>query len=142
MVIGVGPVHHHALQRQLARLLLAVPATAPSAGSVPGATGSDQSEPPAVPPIARASVAFRSAAAEAVAVAVTAPLELRAPTTMYEDSWYSFVPEIAPKKPATNGQPQGHRRKESLLQQPNVRRLHPQPPSPRCGVGAHRDRRA
>ncbi|KND93008.1 Conserved oligomeric Golgi complex subunit 3 [Tolypocladium ophioglossoides CBS 100239] len=38
---------------------------------------------------------------------------------MYEDSWYSFVPDITTRKPATNSQPQGHRRKESLLQQPN-----------------------
>jgi hypothetical protein len=41
---------------------------------------------------------------------------------MYEDAWYNFVPEVA-KKPATGGDIQrpGHRRKESLLQQPNVR---------------------
>jgi len=39
---------------------------------------------------------------------------------MYEDSWYSFVTDTAPKKPVANAQPQGHRRKESLLQQPNV----------------------
>ncbi|OAQ92801.1 golgi complex component Cog3 [Purpureocillium lilacinum] len=38
---------------------------------------------------------------------------------MYEDSWYSFVTDTAPKKPVANAQPQGHRRKESLLQQPN-----------------------
>ncbi|KAL3951937.1 hypothetical protein ACCO45_013654 [Purpureocillium lilacinum] len=38
---------------------------------------------------------------------------------MYEDSWYSFVTDTAPKKPVASAQPQGHRRKESLLQQPN-----------------------
>ncbi|KAJ6441155.1 Sec34-like family protein [Purpureocillium lavendulum] len=38
---------------------------------------------------------------------------------MYEDSWYSFVTETAAKKPAPSTQPQGHRRRESLLQQPN-----------------------
>lgn len=36
---------------------------------------------------------------------------------MYEDSWYSYVPEAQPKRgPSQNV---GHRRKESLLQQPN-----------------------
>ncbi|ROT35825.1 Sec34-like family protein [Sodiomyces alkalinus F11] len=38
---------------------------------------------------------------------------------MYEDSWYSFVPEVT-KKSTSSGQGTGHRRKESLLQQPNV----------------------
>ncbi|XP_044717237.1 sec34-like family domain-containing protein [Hirsutella rhossiliensis] len=38
---------------------------------------------------------------------------------MYEDSWYSFVPEITSKKPTTTAQPQTHRRSESLGQQPN-----------------------
>jgi len=38
---------------------------------------------------------------------------------MYEDSWYSFVPDLA-KRSTASTQPQGHRRKESLLQQPNV----------------------
>ena len=37
---------------------------------------------------------------------------------MYEDSWYSFVPEFGHKRGAS--QNLGHRRKESLLQQPNV----------------------
>ncbi|KAG8426627.1 Golgi transport complex subunit 3 [Metarhizium acridum] len=37
---------------------------------------------------------------------------------MYEDSWYSFVPEVS-KKPAAPAQSQSHRRKESLLRQPN-----------------------
>ncbi|KAK2590743.1 Golgi transport complex subunit 3 [Conoideocrella luteorostrata] len=37
---------------------------------------------------------------------------------MYEDSWYSFVPDIS-NKPAVPAQSQSHRRKESLLQQPN-----------------------
>lgn len=38
---------------------------------------------------------------------------------MYEDSWYSYVPDVQPKRgPSQNT---GHRRKESLLQQPNVR---------------------
>ncbi|KAI1332481.1 Sec34-like family protein [Xylariaceae sp. FL0255] len=35
---------------------------------------------------------------------------------MYEDSWYSFVPEQLPKRNPSNS---GHRRRESLLQQPN-----------------------
>ncbi|GAB0134637.1 hypothetical protein EsDP_00002999 [Epichloe bromicola] len=39
---------------------------------------------------------------------------------MYEDSWYSFVPDVAKKSAApAPSQPQSHRRKESLLQQPN-----------------------
>ncbi|PHH85936.1 hypothetical protein CDD83_10975 [Cordyceps sp. RAO-2017] len=39
---------------------------------------------------------------------------------MYEDSWYSFVPEIASRAPASVAvQPQSHRRNESLAQQPN-----------------------
>ncbi|ELQ43900.1 hypothetical protein OOU_Y34scaffold00126g103 [Pyricularia oryzae Y34] len=38
---------------------------------------------------------------------------------MYEDSWYNFVPDVQNKK-ASSSQVQGtHRRKESLLQQPN-----------------------
>ncbi|KAI0024080.1 Sec34-like family protein [Xylariomycetidae sp. FL0641] len=38
---------------------------------------------------------------------------------MYEDSWYSFVPDHVHKKPPSISQSSGHRRKESLLQQPN-----------------------
>ncbi|KAI1869734.1 uncharacterized protein JN550_005715 [Neoarthrinium moseri] len=38
---------------------------------------------------------------------------------MYEDSWYSFVPDISHKKSASISQTAGHRRRESLLQQPN-----------------------
>ncbi|KAG6014081.1 hypothetical protein E4U43_006955 [Claviceps pusilla] len=38
---------------------------------------------------------------------------------MYEDSWYSFVPDVAKRQTAST-QPQGHRRKESLLEQPNA----------------------
>ncbi|KAG5985170.1 hypothetical protein E4U55_000806 [Claviceps digitariae] len=37
---------------------------------------------------------------------------------MYEDSWYSFVPDVA-KRATASTHPQGHRRKESLLQQSN-----------------------
>ncbi|KAG6264179.1 hypothetical protein E4U48_006352 [Claviceps purpurea] len=37
---------------------------------------------------------------------------------MYDDSWYSFVPDVT-KKSTASTQPQGHRRKESLLQQPH-----------------------
>ncbi|KAM0628381.1 hypothetical protein ACHAQG_001431 [Verticillium nonalfalfae] len=37
---------------------------------------------------------------------------------MYDDSWYSFVPEVA-KTAASTVKNAGHRRKESLLQQPN-----------------------
>lgn len=47
---------------------------------------------------------------------------------MYEDAWYSFVPEAAGKNAANPSGAHGHKRKESLLQQPNV--CHP----PRCGV--------
>ncbi|KAK3179966.1 Golgi transport complex subunit 3 [Lecanicillium sp. MT-2017a] len=38
---------------------------------------------------------------------------------MYEDSWYSFVPELTARKPASTTAASGHRRRESLLQQPN-----------------------
>ncbi|KAH6686820.1 Sec34-like family protein [Plectosphaerella plurivora] len=38
---------------------------------------------------------------------------------MYEDAWYNFVPEVAKKPAAGDSQRPGHRRKESLLQQPN-----------------------
>ncbi|KAL2194856.1 Sec34-like family-domain-containing protein [Corynascus similis CBS 632.67] len=38
---------------------------------------------------------------------------------MYEDSWYSFVPELSQHQPASVTQSTGHRRKQSLLQQPN-----------------------
>ncbi|KFA75860.1 hypothetical protein S40288_01960 [Stachybotrys chartarum IBT 40288] len=38
---------------------------------------------------------------------------------MYEDSWYSYVPEATTKPGPTNPVSPGHRRKESLLQQPN-----------------------
>lgn len=39
---------------------------------------------------------------------------------MYEDSWYSFVPDFQRRAAASGAQGPGHRRKESLLQQPNV----------------------
>ncbi|KAG6037010.1 hypothetical protein E4U41_005346 [Claviceps citrina] len=38
---------------------------------------------------------------------------------MYDDSWYSFVPDTT-KKPHASTQSPAHRRKESLLQQPNA----------------------
>ncbi|KAM0257587.1 hypothetical protein ACHAQJ_004287 [Trichoderma viride] len=42
---------------------------------------------------------------------------------MYEDGWYSFVPELSNNSNSRNetssGKPRGHQRKESLLQQPN-----------------------
>ncbi|KAK4242931.1 Sec34-like family-domain-containing protein [Achaetomium macrosporum] len=38
---------------------------------------------------------------------------------MYEDSWYSFVPDFQQRPPPSGIQPTRHRRKESLLQQPN-----------------------
>ncbi|KAI0097521.1 Sec34-like family protein [Nemania sp. FL0031] len=38
---------------------------------------------------------------------------------MYEDSWYSLVPDHIQKKTTPTTQPSGHRRRESLLQQPN-----------------------
>ncbi|CAK7205620.1 Golgi transport complex subunit 3 [Sporothrix eucalyptigena] len=37
---------------------------------------------------------------------------------MYEDAWYSFAPELQ-RGSRSNAQGQGHRRRESLLQQPN-----------------------
>lgn len=45
--------------------------------------------------------------------------------TMYEDGWYSFVPELSNSSNNSNetssGRNRGHQRKESLLQQPHVR---------------------
>ncbi|KAH7029038.1 Sec34-like family-domain-containing protein [Microdochium trichocladiopsis] len=38
---------------------------------------------------------------------------------MYEDSWYAFVPDHVNKRSIAAPQPSGHRRRESLLQQPN-----------------------
>ncbi|KAI2616938.1 Sec34-like family protein [Hypomontagnella submonticulosa] len=38
---------------------------------------------------------------------------------MYEDSWYNFVPDHTHKRNPSVQQPSGHRRRESLLQQPN-----------------------
>lgn len=42
---------------------------------------------------------------------------------MYEDGWYSFVPELGNgnngRTETTSGRARGHQRKESLLQQPN-----------------------
>ncbi|KAK8109062.1 Sec34-like family protein [Apiospora sp. TS-2023a] len=38
---------------------------------------------------------------------------------MYEDSWYSFVPEVSHKKAPSTSQGSSHKRRESLLQQPN-----------------------
>ncbi|KAI1344512.1 Sec34-like family protein [Xylariaceae sp. FL0016] len=38
---------------------------------------------------------------------------------MYEDSWYSFVPEHVPKRNPSASQNRNHKRRESLLQQPN-----------------------
>ncbi|KAI1371193.1 Sec34-like family protein [Hypoxylon crocopeplum] len=38
---------------------------------------------------------------------------------MYEDSWYNFVPDHTHKRNPSISQPSGHRRRESLLQQPN-----------------------
>ncbi|KAJ3495453.1 hypothetical protein NLG97_g3395 [Lecanicillium saksenae] len=38
---------------------------------------------------------------------------------MYEDAWYSFVPEATGKNAASNSAAHAHKRKESLLQQPN-----------------------
>lgn len=39
---------------------------------------------------------------------------------MYEDAWYSFVSDAHSKKDHVPSQASQHRRKESLLQQPNV----------------------
>ncbi|KAM3533400.1 hypothetical protein MY4038_003293 [Beauveria bassiana] len=38
---------------------------------------------------------------------------------MYEDAWYSFVPEATGKPATSNNVSHGHKRNESLLQQPN-----------------------
>jgi len=40
---------------------------------------------------------------------------------MYEDSWYVNVPEERAKKEEIPAQSSKHRRKESVLKQPNVR---------------------
>lgn len=41
---------------------------------------------------------------------------------MYEDpSWYSFVPDLTGRKAEATPTRSSHKRKESLLQQPNVR---------------------
>ncbi|KXJ90150.1 Sec34-like family protein [Microdochium bolleyi] len=39
---------------------------------------------------------------------------------MYEDSWYAFVPDPINKRSIAAPQSSGHRRRESLLQQPNL----------------------
>ncbi|KAL2117441.1 hypothetical protein VTJ04DRAFT_7101 [Mycothermus thermophilus] len=39
---------------------------------------------------------------------------------MYEDSWYSFVPELQQRQPASTTQSTGHRRRQSLLEQPST----------------------
>ena len=39
---------------------------------------------------------------------------------MYEDAWYSFVPEVRSATEESVGPKGGHRRKNTLLQQPNV----------------------
>ncbi|KAI0389479.1 Sec34-like family protein [Xylariaceae sp. FL0594] len=46
---------------------------------------------------------------------------------MYEDSWYSLVPDHVQKRNPSTSQPSGHRRRASLLQQPNG---NPQPGQP------------
>ncbi|OBT83578.1 hypothetical protein VE02_06952 [Pseudogymnoascus sp. 03VT05] len=47
---------------------------------------------------------------------------------MYEDTWYSFVPDVKPKKDESSGHKLTHRRKESLLKQPNESDLQPANP--------------
>ncbi|KAI0122004.1 Sec34-domain-containing protein [Daldinia grandis] len=42
---------------------------------------------------------------------------------MYEDSWYNFVPDHTHKRAPSIPQPSGHRRRGSLLQQPNGNKL-------------------
>ncbi|KAF3059201.1 Conserved oligomeric Golgi complex subunit 3 [Daldinia childiae] len=42
---------------------------------------------------------------------------------MYEDSWYNFVPDHTHKRTPSIPQTSGHRRRESLLQQPNGNKL-------------------
>ena len=42
-------------------------------------------------------------------------------TAMYEDSWYSFVPDVHGKQDDGHPQKSQHRRRESLLKQPTVR---------------------
>jgi len=43
---------------------------------------------------------------------------------MYEDTWYSYTPEQYNKKDEVFSHSSKHRRKESLLKQPNVSPLH------------------
>lgn len=50
---------------------------------------------------------------------------------MYEDSWYSIMPDLGGRgHSSSHSQSHGHRRKESLLQQPNVC-------LPRIGLAPH-----
>ncbi|XMA13988.1 hypothetical protein WAI453_006779 [Rhynchosporium graminicola] len=44
---------------------------------------------------------------------------------MYEDSWYTYVPDSNPKNDEPASQSSNHRRRESLLKQPNVSRPTP-----------------
>jgi hypothetical protein len=46
-------------------------------------------------------------------------IERKKQTTMYEDSWYAFVPD-SHKKDDVSAQGTKHRQKESLLKQTNV----------------------
>ena len=51
----------------------------------------------------------------------TSKVNLGERTVMYEDSWYSFVPELPSKKDDASSQSSKHNRRESLLRQANVR---------------------
>lgn len=76
-----------------------------------------------------------ASSASATTASITKGQQLLA--AMYEDSWYSFVPELTARKPASTTAASGHRRRESLLQQPNVRGLNVHPPL--RGVTCHAD---
>ncbi|KAI9743364.1 MAG: Golgi transport complex subunit 3 [Claussenomyces sp. TS43310] len=53
---------------------------------------------------------------------------------MYEDSWYSFVPETTPHTEGVRSRHFGHRRKESLLKQPEDDGPDSQPPADALGT--------
>jgi hypothetical protein len=53
---------------------------------------------------------------------------------MYEDSWYTMMPDLGTSKKSHSNSSPGHRRKESLLQQPNETTQIHEPPAPMPNV--------